>query len=143
MERGQFLMVLFKALRLNGVRPYKGLFYDIDCWEWDSAYVQGCIDNLLLDEKTIISKKFRPDDYLTYGEYAGLLIRGITNNADRGNLSDKECYYKAIEKDFINNSPIDSYITREKCYIGLVYLMDYIGNSTSNLPSDTENHPTL
>lgn len=141
MPRAQFLMVFFKALRLSGKRPYLGQFSDLSRYEWDSSYVQACIDENLIDRDTVSETHFRPDDALTAAEYASLLIRGCHNVTER-NISLKECYSDAIAKGFLPGyyAP-DAAITRADCYQGLVILMKYLHSTEQALPSDAELHP--
>ena len=49
LPRAQLLMPLFKALRLSGKRPYRGAFDDVSRYEWDSGYVQACLDAKLIE----------------------------------------------------------------------------------------------
>lgn len=141
MPRAQFLMVFFKALRLSGKRPYLGQFSDLSRYEWDSSYVQACIDENLIDPDTVSETHFRPDDALTAAEYASLLIRGCHNVTER-NISLKECYSDAVAIGFLPGyyAP-DAAITRADCYQGLVILMKYLHSTEQALPSDAELHP--
>lgn len=141
MPRAQFLMVFFKALRLSGKRPYLGQFSDLSRYEWDSSYVQACIDENLIDPDTVSETHFRPDDALTAAEYASFLIRGCHNVTER-NISLKECYSDAVAKGFLPDyyAP-DAAITRADCYQGLVILMKYLHSTEQALPSDAELHP--
>ena len=141
MPRAQFLMVFFKALRLSGKRPYLGQFSDLSRYEWDSSYVQACIEENLIDPDTVSETHFRPDDALSAAEYASFLIRGCHNVTER-NISLKECYSDAVAKGFLPDyyAP-DAAITRADCYQGLVILMKYLHSTEQALPSDAELHP--
>lgn len=141
MPRAQFLMVFFKALRLSGKRPYLGKFCDISRYEWDSAYIQACIDESFIDPHTVTSCFFRPDDALTAAEYASFLIRGCNEPAKR-DLSLEYCFIEAVKKDFLaeHYAPSDV-ICRADCYAGLVHLMDVLDSSAMALPKDAELHP--
>ena len=141
MPRAQFLMVFFKALRLSGKRPYLGQFSDLSRYEWDSSYVQACIEENLIDPDTVSKTHFRPDDALSAAEYASFLIRGCHNVTER-NISLKECYSDAVAKGFLPDyyAP-DAAITRADCYQGLVILMKYLHSTEQALPSDAELHP--
>ena len=141
MPRAQFLMVFFKAMRLSGKRPYLGKFSDLSRYEWDSSYVQACIDENLIDPATVSDTHFRPDDALTAAEYASFLIRGCHAISDR-NLSLTECYNSALEKGFVPKqyAPEDK-ISRADCYQGLVFLMKSLHSTEQALPSDAEVHP--
>ena len=169
MPRGQFLMTMFKAIRKNGVRPYHRKFVDIEVDEWDSAYVQALIDENLIDEITIkkVGDKlfFRPDDALSYGEYASMIVRAMEKDKNKRNISMEACLRKAYELDIIgdlckgNENDFDfyddsedfhadeykiagcPYISRAKAYRGLARMMDLMGSMGTALPSDTEVHP--
>ena len=92
MPRAQLLMLLFRAFGKAGVRPYKGYFKDIFFDEWDSGYVQALVDMNIPETKKERSEiensetvgldmmnqktcSFRPDDMLTYSEFAGFIIK--------------------------------------------------------------------
>lgn len=142
MPRAQFLMVFFKALRISGKRPYLGAFCDLSKYEWDSAYVQTCIDENLIDFSTVENDRFRPNDALTQEEYASFLIRGIKTNAAERNISLSEAFQEAQEKRLLPESADEKdIITRADCYAGLVRLMEFVDTSNKELPADTEIHP--
>ncbi len=142
MPRAQFLMVYFKALRMNGKRPYLGKFCDISRYEWDSSYIQACVEENLIDPATVINDRFRPDDALTNAEYASFLIRGMLEKKELRNVSVDECLTKAKKLHFLSEHAIaDEAITRAECYQGLVTLMDSMNNADKSLPSDVEVHP--
>jgi lysophospholipase L1-like esterase len=170
MPRGQFLMTMFKAFRKNGVRPYHKKYADVEVDEWDSSYVQALIDENLIDEITIkrIGDKlfFRPDDALSYGEYASFIIRAMEKDKNKRNIPMEECLRKAYELDIIgdickgNENDFDfydetggdaadydykvagcPYISRAVAYRGLARMMDLTGSMGTALPSDTEVHP--
>lgn len=140
--RAQFLMVYFKALRLSGKRPYCGTFCDIAKYEWDSSYVQACIEENLIDPTTVSIDCFRPDEFLTYGEYTSFLIRGMAASYEQRNISIDICFQNAkklhfIPQDVCKNNPI----CRADCYKGLAIFMDTIHKTDQSLPADTEIHP--
>lgn len=170
MPRGQFLMSMFKAFRMAGVRPYRGKFADICVDEWDSGYVQALVDENLIDEITLkrVGDKlfFRPDDALSYGEYASFIIRFMEKDKSKRNISMEDCLRKAYEYDIIgdickgNENDFDfygeeagksevmdykvagcPYISRAKAYRGLARMMDIIGGMGTALPADAEVHP--
>ena len=142
MPRGQFLMVYFKALRINGKRPYLGRFCDLSRYEWDSSYAQTCVEENLIDETTVPNDRFRPNDALTQSEFASFIIRGIQPNADARNLSMEECFTKAKDMNLLpDNCSPNAIITRADCYTGLASLMELIDTSNKDLPSDAEIHP--
>lgn len=140
--RAQFLMVFFKALRISGKRPYTGEFCDIAKYEWDSAYVQTCIEENLIDLSTTPNRRFRPDNPLTQEEYANFLVRGLQADKSYRNLSLAETFYTAKNLGFIKENvfPKD-YIKRADCYAGLVKLMNLLNTTFKSLPADTEIHP--
>lgn len=143
MPRAQFLMVYLKALRLAGTRPYIGYFCDISHDEWDAGYVQTCINENLIDLGTAQNHYFRPNDNLTFSEYASFLVRSLENEKSlRSQLSLTVCFQKAKALHLI---PIDcnanDAITRASCYQGLVKLMDLLDTALLALPSDAEIHP--
>ena len=143
MPRAQFLMVFLKALRIAGTRPYTGFYCDLSYDEWDSSFAQTCINENLIDEKTTPNHYFRPDDDLTFAEYASFLIRGLEKEQDRRKMiALNDCFQKAkalklIPCDCMENDAI----TRATCYQGLVRLMELLDTSSKALPSDAELHP--
>jgi hypothetical protein len=142
MPRGQFLMVLFKALRKSGKRPYLGEFCDVARYEWDSGYVQACIEENLIDATTVSGGRFRPNDALTVGEFASFVIRGLQKVKEEREIDTRFCFEKAKEMGVVSvNSLCDEYISRADCYVGLVRVMEVLDNSEMSLPSDVEVHP--
>lgn len=142
MPRAQFLMIYFKALRIAGKRPYLGRFCDLSKYEWDSSYVQTCIEENLIDPTTTPNDRFRPDDPLTQAEYASFLIRGMAKTAKEREISLEDAFSKAIELGFLpNNAAANQIITRADCYKGLVRLMELLDNADLALPEDAEIHP--
>lgn len=137
MPRAQLLMVMFKAFRMNGVRPYKNKFFDIKLDEWDSGYVQALIEAGLIDYSTCKTDAtgklfFRPDEYLTYGELVDFIRRKL--------LSDHQSVYGSLQE-YAKGSSKDVPVTRANLYSILAEYMDYVGNIDSDLPSDSEVHP--
>ncbi len=142
MPRAQFLMVLFKALRIAGKRPYLGEFCDLSKYEWDSSYVQACIEENLIDPATVSNGRFRPDDALTREEFSSFVIRGIQKNRSERDIPLKVCYEKAIQAGILSaNGSSEETICRADCYAGLVRTMELLGNLNTALPSDAEIHP--
>lgn len=168
MPRGQFLMTMFKAIHKDGVRPYHKKYADLEVDEWDSAYVQALIDENLIDDITIkrIGDKlfFRPDDALSYGEYASFLIRAMEKDKNKRNISMEECLRRAYELDIIgdickgNENDFDfcdetdseesdykhagcPYISRAVAYRGLARMVDLTESIGTALPDDTGVHP--
>lgn len=142
MPRAQFLMVLFKALRITGKRPYLGEFCDLSKYEWDSSYVQACIEENFIDPVTVSNGRFRPDDALTREEFSSFVIRGMQKNRLERDLSLKDCLEKAIQKGILSAKGNGSdRICRADCYAGLVRVMEQMGKKNTALPNDTEIHP--
>ncbi len=167
MPRSQFLMTMFKAFRMNAVRPYQKKYADLEVDEWDSGFVQALIDENLIDDITIKKDRdrlyFRPDDALSYGEYASFIIRFMEKDKEKRNISMEDCLRKAHELDIIGDickdNEIDTelsyegddstpyrvagcpYISRAKAYRGLARMMDILGNMKDELPADAEIHP--
>jgi hypothetical protein len=142
MPRGQFLMVYFKALRISGKRPYLGEFCDLSRYEWDSGYVQACVEEGLIDATTVAGGRFRPDEALTVGEFASFCVRGITANRGERDISMEVCFDKAREIGVVDsNALMDAFITRAECYLGLVRVMEILGNLEVGLPEGVEVHP--
>lgn len=143
MPRAQFLMVFLKALRLSGTRPYMGYYCDLSYDEWDSSYLQTCLDTYLIDETTTPNRYFRPDEDLTFEEYASFLIRSMENKLEsRKGITLETSFNKALALKLIPaNCIADSPISRALCYQGLVHLMDLLDTSTKALPKDAEIHP--
>ncbi|MCR4637023.1 GDSL-type esterase/lipase family protein [Butyrivibrio fibrisolvens] len=157
MPRAQVLMVLFKALRIEGRRPYHGRYIDIGRYEWDSSFVETCVQENLIDENTTPNDMFRPDDPLTYAEFASLCERGMEKEVlKRPDLGLSECLHRAVadgivppEAVYIDPSSFDSSditdggcpITRADVYAGLCRVMEIMNTIGTKLPSDTEMHP--
>lgn len=89
MPRAQLLMVMFKAFRMAGKRPYGGEFADISKYDWDAGYIQALVDEDMIDEKTIGHDKesgkklFRPDDSLTYAEFMSFIVRFLEKDKEK------------------------------------------------------------
>lgn len=157
MPRAQVLMVLFKALRIEGRRPYHGRYVDISRYEWDSSFIETCVQENLIDEITTPNDLFRPDDPLTYAEFASLCERGMEKEVlKRPDLGLCECLHRAVAdsiipadavytdpSDFITTDITDGGcpITRADVYAGLSRVLEIMGNVGTNLPSDAEIHP--
>ena len=99
MPRAQLLMILFKALRINGKRPYSGRFEDVSFDEWDSGYMDTLWEENLIDPDTISSEGdklfFRPDAPLSYDELDSILIRFLEPDREKRNIPIKKCRKKA------------------------------------------------
>ncbi|MBP3277568.1 MAG: hypothetical protein J6M44_01290 [Butyrivibrio sp.] len=99
MPRAQLLMILFKALRINGKRPYSGRFEDLSFDEWDSGYMDTLWEENLIDPDTIHSEGdklfFRPDAPLSYDELDSILIRFLEPDREKRNIPIKKCRKKA------------------------------------------------
>jgi lysophospholipase L1-like esterase len=167
MPRGQFLMTMLKAFRLGPTRPYRKYYADMAVDEWDSGFVQTLIDENLIDDITIQKigdkKLFRPDDALTYGEYASFIVRFMEKDKDKRNISMEDCIKKAYELNIIGDICKDNendfefyyeendsedykiagcpYISRAKAYRGLARMIDVVGGIGTALPADMEIHP--
>ncbi len=130
LPRAQLLMVLFKALRIAGKRPYMGRFADIRYNEWDSGYVEALISENLIDPATI--KKdgnklfFRPDDDLTYDELDSFLMRFYEPDPAARDISVKECVRRARELgiDKRTDDSKEVYATRGMVYCMLARFID-------------------
>lgn len=142
MPRAQFLMIYLRALRMNGERPYRGSFCDISKYEWDSSYVQTCIRENFIDKETVTQEHFRPDDFLTYEEFASFVIRGMEAEKKKREISLTNCFEKVKALSILDSAsnPKDM-ITRAEVYAGLVQVMNLLSNASKELPSDAEIHP--
>ncbi|MCR4587346.1 MAG: rhamnogalacturonan acetylesterase [Lachnospiraceae bacterium] len=142
LPRAQLLMVYLRALRLNAIRPYEGAYTDIARFEWDSGYVETCVQEHLIDPATVSLTHFRPDDPLTAGEFASFAVRGLHPLQERDGLSLSSCYEEGLRKGLLPEGLlINDMITRADIYAGLVRLMDLLDNRSCALPSDAELHP--
>ena len=104
LPRAQLLMVMFKAFRMAGKRPYENKFSDINEYDWDAGYVQALIDEELIDDETIGRDEatgellFRPDAPLKYTEFVSFLVRFLEKDiSKRKQLTISECMKKADE----------------------------------------------
>ena len=107
MPRAQLLMVMFKAFRIPGKRPYEGKFADIEVDEWDSGYVQTLIEENLIDEATLRRDEegnyfFRPDAPLTYEEFASFLFRFMEKDKEKRTISLDVCVKSLVKLGLIN-----------------------------------------
>ena len=157
MPRAQVLMVLFKALRIEGRRPYHGRYIDIGRYEWDSSFIETCVEENLIDERTTPNDLFRPDDPLTYAEFASLCERGMEPEVlKRPELGLSECLHRAVvdgivpaEAVYVDPSGFDTNditdggcaITRADVYAGLCRVMEIMKTIGTKLPTDIEIHP--
>ena len=142
LPRAQLLMVLFKALRLAGCRPYEGHFTDLGRFEWDSSYVQACLNEDLIDPATVTEDLFRPDDPLTGEEFASFCERGIVQKEQRAGLSLEEAFSRAKAHGILpENVDRKAPLTRADVYTGLARVMDLLNNADQALPKDAEIHP--
>lgn len=142
LPRAQLLMVLFKALRLSGVRPYEGHFTDLGRYEWDSSYVQACLNEDLIDPATVTGDLFRPDAPLSCGEFASFAERGMVNVQMRAGISLDLAFARAVSDGVLPRTakPSDP-ICRGDVYAGLARVMELLGTSRMALPADAEVHP--
>ncbi len=130
MPRAQLLMVLFKALRIDGTRPYRGKFADLKIDEWDSGYVETMIAENLIDPATIKATGdklfFRPNDPLTYEELDSFLVRFYESDKDKRDIPLTECVKKARELCIDTRSDDDfrQPITRGEVYTALARFID-------------------
>lgn len=130
MPRAQLLMVLFKALRIAGTRPYRGKFADLKIDEWDSGYVETMIAENLIDPATTRSEGdklfFRPDESLTYEELDSFLIRFLESDPGKRDIPLDECVRKAQELgiDERDNAAPGEWISRGEVYTALARFID-------------------
>lgn len=142
MPRAQFLMIYFKALRITGKRPYLGEYCDISRYEWDSSYVQACVEKNLIDPVTVPDGRFRPDDAMTQAEFASFTIRGMRKENSGSSPSLEECLAEAVRKGIVSaGAKGEEAICRADCYAGLARMMELMGNGEMPLPADAEIHP--
>ncbi|MBQ7680188.1 MAG: hypothetical protein IJT34_10125 [Butyrivibrio sp.] len=146
MPRSQSLMVLFKALRLSGVRPYREQFCDVGSYEWDAGFVQGAAEAHLIDPATTPDpERFRPDDALTVEEMASFLIRGMTEDRDaRDALTLGTCLQQAVDQKLLPErlrSTPDEPVSRAVFYQAMVRAVEWLGTQEKEMPEGMELHP--
>lgn len=165
MPRAQLLMVMFKAFRMAGKRPYLNEYADMKELDWDAGYVQALYDGDMIDPETIKvdnggNRLFRPDDPLTYEEFASFIIRYLEKDNTKRDISLKECEKKAAESGYILPSgereheispeyrekekyqiAEGEYISRAEVYTALSMFIERAGDAKKALPSDVEVHP--
>jgi lysophospholipase L1-like esterase len=130
MPRAQLLMVLFKALRIAGTRPYRGKYSDLKIDEWDSGYVETLISENLIDPATTKSEGdklfFRPDESLTYEELDSFLMRFYESDKDNRDIPLEECVRRAMELgiDERENAAFGKWISRGEVYTALARFID-------------------
>lgn len=130
MPRSQVLMVLFKAFRIAGTRPYMGKFSDLRTDEWDSGYVETMIKENLIDPETIRGQDgklfFRPDDALTYDELDSFLMRFYEPDPGKRNIPVDECVRRARESSLDKRETITpgQLIKRGEVYTTLARFID-------------------
>ena len=139
MPRGQLLMVMFNAFKMNGVRPYKKKYPDIKVDEWISGYVQALIDAGYMDED---KKAFRPDDPLTFGELANFLTKRYADICNQNSTSRKQ---NISANSILTRNDANSPMNRAQVYTVLAEFMDAVkeitGQVDSSFPEDAEVHP--
>ncbi len=151
MPRAQLMMVLFKALRISKGQGYCGKYCDISPYEWDTGYIQACVERDLVDPSTVSWDRFRPDDDLTVEEFADFLIRGLRSvkpealGEAAGEAPSLAGSLKLVQKlgllpEKVAAEPKRA-ITRAELYISLGKAMDMLHSAQSALPSDVEMHP--
>ena len=155
MPRAQLLMVMFKALRISGIRPYNGFYKDISFDEWDSGYIEAMLKENMTSKE---SDLFRPNDPLTYAEFADFLISFIEGRKDANNHSELLLFLQELrsrqsfpDSDFARKNPLlqkEKYtvatgneISRASVYLALVKFMELYGVNDDKLPDDVEVHP--
>ena len=127
-------MVLFKALRIAGKRPYTGKYADMKVDEWDSGYVEALTDQNLIDPATIRREGdklfFRPDESLTYEELDSFLMRFHESDPGKRDISLDECVRKARELgiDTRDNEVPGKWISRGEVYTALARFIDLAEN---------------
>ena len=130
MPRAQLLMVLFKALRIAGTRPYRGKFADLKIDEWDSGYVETLISENLIDPVTTKSEGdklfFRPDDSLTYEELDSFLMRFYESDKSKRDIPLEECVRRAMELGIDKRKDVTpgKWISRGEVYTALAGFID-------------------
>ena len=130
MPRAQLLMVLFKALRIAGTRPYRGKFADLKIDEWDSGYVETLISENLIDPATTGSDGdklfFRPDDSLTYEELDSFLMRFYESDKAKRDIPLEECVRRAMELGIDKRKDVTpgKWISRGEVYTALAGFID-------------------
>jgi lysophospholipase L1-like esterase len=132
--RGQFLYLLFKAVKVPRKRPYQGRYCDIYKYEFDAQYVQAALDEELIDETTTPDDCFRPDDALTGGELLSFLVRSLHQPGQR-NLDLFTCERQAgslglIWEGYESNAPVN----RADCAVALVRRMNVSREECDALP---------
>ncbi len=145
MPRGQLLMVMFNAFRMAGIRPYTKRFADVKVDEWISGYVQAMINEGLIGDSTDKSflsqeqsekdKLFRPDEPLTYEEFAGFLGKKLIKDGFGTKAENKINMVLLPSKERTGN------ISRAEVYTALANYMELSGIVNQNLPGDVEVHP--
>jgi lysophospholipase L1-like esterase len=156
MPRAQLLMPLFRAFGKAGIRPYKGQFSDISFDEWDSGYVQALVDMGISK-----GEKFRPDDPVTYDEFARIILEfaafdkesfGEYLNVSVGSEMEQDTIMveklgvrKRADRPVHVKEPYgiagNNCISRAEVYTALAGIMEMRGNAAKELPSDSEVHP--
>ena len=134
LPRGQFLYMLFHAIREPKKRPYQGRFCDIYRHEFDAQFVQMALDADLVDPATVPGDRFRPDDLLTCGELMSFIVRSLHPEGER-DWDIPSCEYQAdslglIWEDYKCTDPVN----RVDCAVTLVRMMQLNPNETAALP---------
>jgi lysophospholipase L1-like esterase len=130
MPRAQLLMVLFKALRIAGKRPYMNRYADMKVAEWDSGYIETLVDENLIDPVTIRQDGdklfFRPDDDLTYEELDSFLMRFYEEDISKRDIPMDECVKRAVRLSIDKRTDLTPgrSITRGEVYTALARFID-------------------
>ena len=89
--------------------------------------------------------RFRPDEPTTAAYFATLAVRALERDVSRRRaLSADDCLRQATALGIVPAAcTASTVLTRAQCYGGMVRLMELLGTSSTALPSDVEQHPTV
>ncbi|WP_052380441.1 glycosyl hydrolase family 28 protein [Paenibacillus camerounensis] len=141
MPRGQFAFVFLKAAPYPK-RPFQGKYCDLYKYEFDAPNIQALIDGRLIDERTTLDGRFRPDDALTGGELLSFIIRHLFRKESL-NYSLKDCERKAQSLNLIwDGYGFSKKVNRIDCLNALVQMLELAkleGRTTLMLKSNFYN----
>ncbi|MCD8327216.1 MAG: GDSL-type esterase/lipase family protein [Lachnospiraceae bacterium] len=124
MPRGQFLYLFFKAMPDRVRKPWSGVYCDVYRYEWDAGNIQAAYDSGLIDASTTPDRRFRPDDGLTGGELASIMVRSLHPLGER-EISMEDCEKEAEKLGLLwDGYSAGRWVNRADCTAALVNLMD-------------------
>lgn len=121
MPRAQFVYLLLKLVKPVEKRFWQGSFCDLSPFEFDAEQIQAALDEDLVDPKSVLENRFRPDDPITWEEAVSFIVRASYLRTERAGLDFQSCWEIAESRGWLPKTWKDrkSPATRAEC-IGMV-----------------------